>query len=741
MDRTNRTGGALVLALLSLLAACASGAPAGPAVVQPPAPVPVETVPPHVVLEPSAAELRAAERARLDGRELGRMWTFEDPPLAYWAEAYEFEPTPEWLERVRLASVRYGEFCSGSFVSANGLVMTNHHCARACIEANSTAETDYVEAGFLAATRARERDCPGLYLDQLVSTEDVTARVHGAAPPGGTPQEVAAARAEAAAAIEEECAEETDHQCQVVALYHGARYHLYEYRRFAPVKLVFAPELQAGFFGGDPDNFTYPRYTLDVSFVRAYEPGGERPARTADHYFRWDAEGADEDELVFITGNPGTTSRLITVSQLLYEQAYRHPFLIQLLEGQRSLLQGIAAQGEEAAQSVRQQLFEIENSLKAYRGQYAGLRDTLLVGRKIRWERELRERIAATSSLAAEYGDVWLRMADLQRRKMVLSPRLNVANAQLVGAPHLSYAAQLAGYITEMSKPESDRSEQFRGEAARRVENALRTPTAVNPFVAHQLLALQLAIARRWLAPDDPLVHGLFADAEETPEAAAERLIRSSRVLDIDFRDRLIAGGPDSLAVADDPLLAFARDAAVLYDSLETRWAELTADEAAQKERLAAAALAAADASFPPDATFTLRIADGVVARFPFNGTVAPAVTNYYGMYGRAAAFGDQMPWTVPPAFARNRARIDLATPLNFVSTNDLTGGNSGSPMIDREARIVGLAFDSNIDLLPGVFVFDTTTGRAISVHAAGILEALRDAYGARALVTELTAR
>jgi hypothetical protein len=236
-------------------------------------------------------------------------------------------------------------------------------------------------------------------------------------------------------------------------------------------------------------------------------------------------------------------------------------------------------------------------------------------------------------------------------------------------------------------------------------------------------------------------VHGLFADADETPEAAAERLIRSSRVLDIDFRDRLIAGGPDSLAVADDPLLAFARDAAVLYDSLETRWAELTADEAAQKERLAAAALAAADASFPPDATFTLRIADGVVARFPFNGTVAPAVTNYYGMYGRAAAFGDQMPWTVPPAFARNRARIDLATPLNFVSTNDLTGGNSGSPMIDREARIVGLAFDSNIDLLPGVFVFDTTTGRAISVHAAGILEALRDAYGARALVTELTAR
>jgi hypothetical protein len=706
-----------------------------------PDPVRVETDPPRIVLEPSAAALRAAERAELTGRELGVMWTFEDPPLDYWAESYDFEATPEWLERVRLASVRYGASFSGSFVSPNGLVMTNHHCARECIEANSTGETDYVEAGFLATTRARELECPGLYLDQLVGTEDVTERVHAASPPGALPEEAGEARAQTAADIEEECSAETEHQCQVVALYHGARYHLYEYRRFAPVKLVFAPELQAGFYGGDPDNFTYPRYTLDVSFVRAYQTGGERPAQTAEHYFRWDATGADENELVFITGNPGTTSRLITVAQLLYEQEYRHPFLIQLLDGQHALLEAIASRGEEAELSVRQQMFEIENTLKAYRGQFAGLRDTLLIGKKIRWERDLRERVAAVPSLQSEFGDVWDRMADMQRRKMALSARLNVANAQLAGAPHLSFASQLAAYITEMALPEAERSEQLRGDAGQQVENALRTPTAVDPELALQLLTLHLEIARRWLDRDDPLQAALFADDGEPPADAARRLIRATQVLDIDFRDRLMRGGPDSLAASDDPLLRFAHTAGALYDTLDARWASLVAEEAVQKERLARVALAAAESSFPPDATFTLRIADGVVARFPFNGTVAPAVTNYFGMYARSAAFGNEMPWSVPAAFERNRARIDLATPLNFVSTNDLTGGNSGSPVIDSEARIVGLAFDSNLDLLPGVFVFDTTTGRAISVHSAGILEALRDAYGARALVAELTAR
>jgi hypothetical protein len=255
------------------------------------------------------------------------------------------------------------------------------------------------------------------------------------------------------------------------------------------------------------------------------------------------------------------------------------------------------------------------------------------------------------------------------------------------------------------------------------------------------LLTLHLEIARRWLDRDDPLQAALFADEGEPPADAARRLIRATQVLDIDFRDRLMRGGPDSLAASDDPLLRFAHTAGALYDTLNARWVSLVAEEALQKERLARVALAAAERSFPPDATFTLRIADGVIARFPFNGTVAPAVTNYFGMYARSAAFGNEMPWSVPAAFERNRARIDLATPLNFVSTNDLTGGNSGSPVIDSEARIVGLAFDSNIDLLPGVFVFDTTTGRAISVHSAGILEALRDAYGARALVAELTAR
>jgi hypothetical protein len=663
------------------------------------------------------------------------MWTFEDPPLAYWADAYEFEATPEWLERVRLASVRYGEVCSGSFVSPNGLVMTNHHCARECIEANSTGETDYVEAGFLAATRAQERECPGLYLDQLVSVDNVTSRVHGAAPPGGTPQEVAAARAQAAAAIEEECGEETDHRCQVVALYHGARHHLYQYRRFAPVKLVFAPELQAGFFGGDPDNFTYPRYALDVSFVRAYG-ANDQPASTP-HHFQWRSEGATEDELVFVTGNPGSTSRLITVAQVLYEQQYRHPFLVHLLEGQRTLLQEMAETSPEVAQQVRQQLFEIENSLKAYTGQLAGLRDTLLVGRKIRWERELRQRVAADPQRAQRFGDLWDRMAALQAKKLEVSPRLNVANKQLIGAPHLMFAGQLVTYLRESAKPEAEQSAEFRG-AAQQIRTMLESPSPVDDALGAKLLAIQLGIATRFLSREDPLVRDLLRPGESADEAAS-RLVRESRVLDPVFRSELLAGGSAAAQASTDPLIRFALVAEDAYPRLMKEWQETVAEEDVQNARLAEALFAVYGTGQPPDATFTLRISDGVVQGYPYNGTLAPAHTTIYGLYGRAAAFANEMPWTLPPNFEKANDRVDMSKPFNMVSTNDITGGNSGSPVIDREARVVGIAFDGNIEQLPNEFVFRTDAGRTVSVHSAGILEALRSVYNAAALVTELT--
>jgi hypothetical protein len=423
--------------------------------------------------------VRSAERTELTGTEIGTMCTFENAPLDYWEETYGFRPTDEWLEKVRLSSVRYGQICSASFVSPNGLVMTNHHCARSCAEAVSTAAEDRVETGYYAPTREEELECPGLFLDQLISISDVTERIRSAAPAGASNTEIAAAQEAEREAIQEACEADSDLTCQVVSLYQGGQHQLYRYKRYAPVKLVFIPELQAGFFGGDPDNFTFPRYVLDAAFVRAYEEDGVTAASTP-HYFEWDPEGAEEDELIFVTGNPGSTSRLATVSQVMYEAHYRHPFIVGMLESQREVLQLIASYGPEAERSVRDNLFSVENSLKAYSGQLEGLRDTLLLGTKIRWEDNFQSKIDADPSLQAEYGDTWSRLAEIQEEKRLVSPRLNAYNAEFMGSPHLMYAVGLVRYVSEMAKPEAERSTEFQGDAVTQLETMLRGPFQAN---------------------------------------------------------------------------------------------------------------------------------------------------------------------------------------------------------------------------------------------------------------------
>ena len=689
-------------------------------------------------LDPPADIQRMAARTTLLGNELGTMWTFENPPLDYWKREYNFTANKEWLDHVRLSSVRFGESCSASFVSPNGLVMTNHHCARECVEAISRQGTDHVVNGFYAATRGAEQLCPGLFLDQLIEIEDVTARVHGVARAGATASATAEAQEAETEKIEQECESKTKLECQVVSLYHGGQYQVYRYKRYSPVKLVFAPELQAGFFGGDPDNFTYPRYALDVSFVRAYEADSTTAAKT-DHYFRYRAEGAPDGELVFVTGNPGSTSRQIPFSEVMYERLYRHPFLVQLLAGQRALLQQIASLSPQAEQQVRQQLFEIENSLKAFTGQNQGLQDTALLARKLRWEREFRDKIAANARLRSQYADVWDKLADIQLQKLRTSPRLNLTNPEFIGAPHIGFAAQLVEYLTEMRKPEAERAEQYRGDKLQAVEQLLNRPSQVNPMIAERLLALQIAMAQRWLEPNDALLRQLLQTGE-TPDQAAARLTKTSRVLDAGYRSGLMKAGAAALDTVSDPLIRLARAMAPINKELTERWPQIQAAERVQEERLAKALFAVYGTSLPPDATFTLRITDGVVKGYPYNGTIAPPYTTYFGMYGRSAEFENKPPFDLPPKFAASRNAVNMATPIDFVSTTDITGGNSGSPVIDKEARVVGIAFDGNIESLPNEFLYRDEAARTVSVHTAGILEALRSIYKADALLRELTA-
>jgi hypothetical protein len=559
--------------------------------------------------------------------------------------------------------------------------------------------------------------------------------VRGAAPPGAAQQQIAQAQAAESQRIEQECEQRAGNQCQVVPLFQGGQFQLYTYKRYAPVKLVFAPEEQAGFFGGDPDNFTYPRYDLDVSFVRAYNADGTTPAQTP-HFFTWDPEGAQENELVFITGNPGSTSRMITLSQLMYERSYRHPLLVQLSEAQRKILQAVAAMGPEYERAVRNDLFGVENSLKAYTGELGGLKDTLLIATKIAWENEFRQR-ASTTPAASQFLDVWDRMAALQRRKIETSPTLNVANVNLLGVPHFDVASGLVAYLRAAAMPEAQRPQQLRGAQFQALAQQLGEPTDVPPGQVQLPLELQLAIAEQWLTADDPLRNALMRRGE-TAAQAAQRLASSSKVLDAAYRRGLIAAGAAALDTVSDPVVRAVIVMDSTYRATLPRWQAIQAEETVEKGRLAQALFAVYGTQLPPDATFTLRISDGVVKGYPYNGTEAPWRTTFFGLYARAAEFDNKMPFTLPAAFGQARGRIDMSKPFDFVSTNDITGGNSGSPMIDKDARVVGIAFDGNIEQLPNQFLFRTIAGRTVAVHSAGILEALRNVYQAQALVDEL---
>jgi Peptidase S46 len=723
----------LLVAALSSGAACAGTATLPPAVPAPPAVQPVE----RFSLEPSAAATRSAERTVLRGRELGTMWTFENPPLEYWKREYGFSPSPEWLDRVRLSSVRFGEICSASFVSPEGLVMTNHHCARECVEQVTKAGEDLVVHGFAAKAREEERLCPDLYLDQLVGIEDVTRRVRSATSGAASASATTAAIERVTQDIESQCTTRTGNTCQLVTLFQGGQYQLYRYKRYQPVKLVFAPELQAGYFGGDADNFTYPRYALDVSFVRAYEADGRTPAATP-MYFPWNADGAAEGDPVFVTGNPGSTSRLVTVSQVMYERAYRHPVNIQLLSGQRDLLTAYAKTNPGVESETRQDLFEIENSLKAYRGELEGLRDSTLIGIKVRWEREFREKIAADPAAEAEFGDVWDRIDEIQQRKLDVSPPLNAANLQLGGSPWLAFSAQLVQWARQLSMPDSERAPQYSAANRRQIEAALQAPSPIDPWLASLMLRFHLEMVHTWVDPDHEL-YGLVFERGESVDDAVKRLTASSRVLDPAFRKSLIAAGPAAVLESEDPLIVFARKAAAIQPDLAAEWREIQADETVQRQRLGRALFAAYGTNFPPDATFTLRISDGRVERYAYNGTFAPPFTTFAGMYARSAEFSNQMPWSLPASFAAAVDRVRMQTRLDFVATTDITGGNSGSPMIDRDGRVIGLAFDGNIEQLPNEFVFRTETGgRTVAVHSAAIIEALRNIYEADALLREL---
>ena len=740
LPRTRRW---LLAAATVVLAGCASsGAPAPETQVDLPATSAKAPAPPKVVAEsggiltPSAEAYALAEEVTLDGTEMGTMWTFENPPLDYWAETYGFRPTADWLEHARLSSVRYGGGCSASFVSPDGLVMTNHHCARGCVDAVANEGEDFLVNGFKAKSRSEERVCPNLFLDQLIEIDDITDRIHGVAQAGMTDEEISEAQESLSEELSAQCEADSGLECQVVNLFHGGQYKIYKFRRYQPVKLVFAPELQAGFFGGDPDNFVYPRYNLDITFVRAYQEDGTTPASTP-HYFEWDPDGAAEGELVFVTGNPGSTARQITLSQYMYEREIFHPMILDFFDQRLEVLHEIQRTDPERGRAMQNMIFGYENTQKLYRGELRGLRSTDLTARKIRWENDFKAAVAADPTLQAEYGDVWDNLAKIQQQKAKLAPTVYMNNPGFLGASaHLASAGTLHMYVTEMAKPEAERNPQFQGDAAAPIREQLAVGSDFPMDQSVGMLAGRLMLAEKWLPADAPI--NQVVRPGESYEAAATRLISSSRIADPAFRMEMIEGGPEAIAAANDPLLDLATEMRTAQAAVLPAWGAANSAEAVQNERFAKALFAVYGTDLPPDATFTLRITDGVVERYRYNETFAPAQTTIYGYYARATEFDNEMPWTMPESWWAAKDRVDMSVPINFVSTNDITGGNSGSPVIDRDARLVGIAFDGNPESLPNEFFFAAENGRTVSVHSAGIIEALKSVYQMDALVKEI---
>lgn len=660
------------------------------------------------------------------------MWTFDNPPVKQLQDRYGFAPPQQWLDHVRLSSVRFNDGGSGSFVSPNGLVITNHHVAFGQLQKLSTPKKDYVKDGFYAKSRQEELKCPDLELNVLVSMENVTAQVQGAVKPGMSEKQALDARRAEQARIQKESLDKTGLRSDVAPLYQGGEYWLYRYKKYTDVRMVFAPEQQAAFFGGDPDNFTFPRYDLDFAVLRAYENG--RPAATKD-YLKWNTKGAADGELVFVSGHPGGTQRGLTVAQLEAERDAILPIRIARYKRQVEAVRKYAARGTEQARQSADMIFSLENTIKAFTGEFNGL-DKALFDKKLKEEAELRAKVAADAEWRREYGSAWDAIAGAAKRQSELFKPQQFRSIS-TASDLASLARQLVVYAAEIKKPDAERLPGYHEAQLEELKFYLFSPAPIYPAYEEALLAFSLQDSLDQLGPNDPWIKAVLDG--KTPAEVAAQVIRGTKLADPAVRKALAGGGEAAVAASTDPLVALARKVDPFFREIRKAFEEnVESVTTAAGEKIAKARFAIFGKSVYPDATFTLRLTFGKVQGYPMNGTQAPSKTTFYGLYDRSASFDNKPPFNLMPRFVQRKDKIDLSTPLNFVATLDIIGGNSGSPVINKNAEFVGIIFDGNIESLTGNYVYVEETNRAVAVHSAAIIETLRKVYDAPALANEL---
>ena len=662
------------------------------------------------------------------------MWLFNQPPKELLETKYGFDVTAQWLEHLQRASVRFNSGGSGSFLSADGLVLSNHHVAADALQKLSNEDRDLLADGYYARSRDSELPCVDLELNVLLSIQDVTDRINAAVSDDMDAEAAFVARRAAIAAVEKESLEDTGLRSDVVTLYQGGAYHLYRFKKYTDVRLVFAPEQQIAFFGGDPDNFEYPRYCLDFTFFRAYESG--KPAEI-DHFLRWNSQGPTDGELVFVTGHPGRTSRLLTVAELEYDRDTLQPDVLAWLNRIEVLLSAYSSRSAENARRAKDLLFGIQNGRKAYNGMHAGLLDPDLFAQKRHQETALRQAVASDPAYQST-ADAWDRIATAQADIKSVRTRYNLFEGGRAFYGELfPIARTLLRAAIEIPKNNGDRLREYTDSGLESLQFQLFSEKPIYSDLEILTLTDSLTYLADSLGSDDPTVSAILAG--RAPGRAATDLVTQTNVGDVGFRKQLFDGGIDVVNRANDPMIELAR----LIDS-EAREARTVIDAASETKRAAHADIARVrfaiqGSSTYPDATFTLRLAFGTVSGYSEAGRSLNHETYFQGLYERANSQDHEPPFHLPTRWLEAKDSLNLEAPVNFVSKVDIIGGNSGSPVVNRNGELVGLIFDGNIYTLPWRYGYDDKIARAISVHTGGIMESLKSVYQAEELINELT--
>lgn len=662
--------------------------------------------------------------------DTGKMWTFDYPPTEYWKQAYGFSPSQEWLDKARLASIRFASWCSSSFVSGDGLVMTNHHCVDQVLGAFQKPGEDIAKTGFFAATLADERKIPNLYVDQLIKIDDVTKPMIEAVNAAKTLDEKLKAKNDKQKELVEKYkAENPGMKFQVVQLYNGGKYSMYVYKTYKDVRAVYMNERDMGLYGGDPDNFTYPRYDADFAFVRVYDDNGQ-PLKT-DNFFKFSQTGPKSGEPLFVTGNPGTTYRLKTVAQLEYFRDITYAVQVSALKGNLRILFDLAKIYPDKADQYNNQAFFIGNSAKSLGGALDGLREPEFIARKKDFEKKFKEAVFANPELKNKYGHLWDGIAGTrsEMRKFGLEAIAYGQGLDRLLDQYFKIGRDIYNLAKKGAMPQGD-------ELDAQLKKIF--PEGFDKIYQDKLLGLRVDILEMTLGKNNELLKKVFGGRNGAE--AVKYILTNSSIVTKDKLKEFAQKGSEAVLSSNDPFITFVRETADKLSAMQKKAFEINKTEVSMEEELGQALFAVYGTSIPPDATFTLRIADGVMQGYEYNGTLAPEYTTFYGLYDRYYGHKKQYPWDLPERWAKPSKDLDMSASYNFVSTNDIIGGNSGSPIVNKNLEVVGAVFDGNMESLPGNFIFDTKANRTVSVSSAGILQILSNITNAKRIADELKA-